>query len=359
MLPARRLVPLRTACLAISVAALLAGPAARADEDDGARAPVPLDARDVPPHEMWDAPEGSGPWVAIEGGAVLRSEGKREVGGMLLVGLPLDRWARRRSRAEAAAPAAPDPRPDATAAPARASSPPEARLAEAARARLGEPRGALAQAAPRLEDPPRSRRRTDVAAAPEPPPAAAPSAPDVPVPDPPPLVLRVTPAAARAAVRAALRQARLHDAEARIDSLASRAQSSALLPELRLRATRLLDEAESLSPTEYDPGRTTATGGTSTWLEARATWRLDRLVFADEEVPLERLRHDRAEAEARVAARTLELLFAWQRALTVEADLARPAEERVEATLRVLECAASLDVVTDGWFSRWRGSSGR
>ncbi|MEJ7730155.1 MAG: hypothetical protein WKG00_13165 [Polyangiaceae bacterium] len=323
MLPARH-APVLVARLALAIAALLHAPSLHADEDDLGHAPIPLDARDVPPHEMWDAGEGSGPWVAIEGGAVVRSEGKREVGGMLLVGLPFDRWARRRARAEAG--------------------------------------GALAQVPPRLDEPVRPRRRAAGSPALEPS-AAAPApplpAPESPAPDPPPLVLRVTPTAARAAVRAALRQARLEDAEARIDSLASRARSSALLPELRLRATRLLDEAESLSPTEYDPGRTTATGGTSTWLEARATWRLDRLVFADEEVPLERLRHDRAEAEARVAARTLELLFAWQRALTVEADLARPVEERVEATLRVLECEASLDVVTDGWFSRWRGKVGR
>jgi hypothetical protein len=325
MLPARRAPVVLAARLAVAIAALLHAPALHADEDDLGHAPIPLDARDVPPHEMWEAPEGNGPWVAIEGGAVLRSEGQREVGGMLLVGLPLDRWARRRARAEA--------------------------------------RGALAQVPPRLDEPTRPRRRAAVSPEPDPavapPPGPAPAPPEPTAPEAPPLVLQVTPAAARAAVRAALRQARLHDAEARIDSLASRARSSALLPELRLRATRLLDEAESLSPTEYDPGRTTATGGTSTWLEARATWRLDRLVFADEEVPLERLRHDRAEAEARVAARTLELLFAWQRALTVEADLARPVEERVEATLRALECEASLDVVTDGWFSRWRGKGAR
>src|SRR5690606_41297240 len=66
------------------------------------------------------------------------------------------------------------------------------------------------------------------------------------------------------------RSAKLDEGEARLDALASRARTSALLPELRLRATRAVDESESLSPTEYDPLRRTASGGTSTWFEARS-----------------------------------------------------------------------------------------
>jgi hypothetical protein len=169
----------------------------------------------------------------------------------------------------------------------------------------------------------------------------------------------ITPSTARDAVAAALRAARLSDPDARLDALASRARSSALLPELRIRATRLVDDAQNLSPTEYDPARTTASGGTSVWLEARATWRLDRLVFADDEVPIERMRQERAEARTHVITRVLELLFAWQRALALEADPGQTPEDHLAASLKVIECAATLDVLTDGWFSAWRRRKGQ
>ena len=80
------------------------------------------------------------------------------------------------------------------------------------------------------------------------------------------------------------------------------------------------DQTQALSPTEYDPGRVTASGGASFWLEARATWRLDRLVFADDEVALERVRDERAAARQKLVDRVLDLLFAWQRALAVRDD---------------------------------------
>ena len=86
--------------------------------------------------------------------------------------------------------------------------------------------------------------------------------------------VRVDAALARGAVAAALRRGRVAAAEDRLDGLASRSRSSATLPELRLRAMRVIDEDEALSPTEYDPSRTTLSGGSSTWLEARATWKL-------------------------------------------------------------------------------------
>src|SRR5206468_2423172 len=152
-----------------------------------------------------------------------------------------------------------------------------------------------------------------------------------------PVPIRVTPDAARGAVRAALRRAHLEAPGARIDDLASRARTSALLPELRLRAMRKVDETQNQAPTEYDPERTTASGGSGLWLEARATWRLDRLVFADDEVALERLRSERIEQQAKVARRVLELLYGWQRALALEADPLASPEEHLAATLEVLE----------------------
>ncbi len=182
----------------------------------------------------------------------------------------------------------------------------------------------------------------------EPPPAPD-ATPSAPAPPPAPLL---SPDLARGAVRAACKAARLDDAEHRLDSLASRAKTSALLPELRLRATRAIDETESLAPTEYDPLRRTASGGSSTWLEARATFRLDRLVFADDEIAVERLRISRATERTRLVAKILELLDAWQRARAAEADPAAKPEARQRARLAAVTAEVSLDVLTGGWFSR-------
>lgn len=197
--------------------------------------------------------------------------------------------------------------------------------------------------------------------------AETPRAPDgAPAPPPagsePAAPLLLSPDLARGAVRAACRAAKLDDAESRLDALASRARTSALLPELRLRATRAVDESESLAPTEYDPLRRTATGGASTWLEARATFRLDRLVFADDELAVERLRIARAAERSRLVAKVLDLLDAWQLARAAEADPAAEPIARQRASLAAASAEASLDVLTGGWFSkalRARGAEAR
>ena len=163
---------------------------------------------------------------------------------------------------------------------------------------------------------------------------------------------------ARAAVYAAQDAARVHAAMARVDGLASRARWSALLPRLRLRATRLVDESTSLSPTSYDPGRTTASGGASLWLEARTTWQLDRLVFASEEPRIERLRIAHRQRAKRIRLEVLELLHRWRAALLKVRDPALDSQACLEAELDADHAAASLDVMTDGWFSEWRARSG-
>lgn len=107
----------------------------------------------------------------------------------------------------------------------------------------------------RLADPPQ----------PEPKPAAAPTrTPALP------------PALARDCVAAALRSSGLGADDERIDAIVARARSSALLPETRLRAMRLWDDANhttTLSTTDgtnyYDAV------GANLVLEVRLTWRLD------------------------------------------------------------------------------------
>jgi hypothetical protein len=50
----------------------------------------------------------------------------------------------------------------------------------------------------------------------------------------------------------------------------------------------------------------------------------------------------------------LAALFEWQRAQVLEADPGLPSQEHLAAVLRSLEAEATLDVMTAGWFSRWR-----
>lgn len=157
---------------------------------------------------------------------------------------------------------------------------------------------------------------------------------------------------ARGAVAAALHRSRVVEAGARLASLASRSRSSAALPELRLRAMRVIDEDEALSPTEYDPSRVTAKGGSSTWMEARATWKLDRLVFAREEIAVERLRIGQARAVRVIEHDVLDGLARWQRARWRALDPEAPGDRRIEAELEAATLEAMLDVWTEGWFSR-------
>jgi len=91
--------------------------------------------------------------------------------------------------------------------------------------------------------------------------------------------------------------------------------------------------------------------GANLVLEVRLTWRLDRLLYAGDEPTLERVRLERQEARARLATRTLEALFAWQRAAVGQAGAAAGSPERADAALRAAEAEATLDVLTGGWFS--------
>ena len=176
---------------------------------------------------------------------------------------------------------------------------------------------------------------------------------DVHVPRPPSEPpTRVDASLARGAFRAALVRDRDAATEERLDSLSTRSRTSASLPELRLRVMRVIDEDEALAPTAYDPGRVTASGGTSTWLEARATWRLDRWVFAREEIAVEKMRMTRARARRAIEHDVLEALGRWQRARWMSLDPETPAERRIAAELEAAAAEAALDVITDGWFGR-------
>jgi hypothetical protein len=166
--------------------------------------------------------------------------------------------------------------------------------------------------------------------------------------------VRVSGVDARAAVDAAERHAALRRDEAHLADMASRARWSAALPNLQLRALRLTSETASLVPTAYDPTRITSTGGVSLWLEARATWALDRALFSEEEVRLERIARDIAADRQRLQRRVLDLLFGWQDAVLARLDPTSSFRECRQASLKEDQLTTELDFVTHGWFTRWR-----
>ncbi len=210
----------------------------------------------------------------------------------------------------------------------------------------------------RLADPPRRLRSPPLAPMPPPPPpppSLAPPVPTVPVPVPPPparLVELVPPAMARDCVSAALQTSGLGVDDARIDALVSRARTSALLPETRMRAMRLWDDANHTTTlATTDTANFYDAVGANLVLELRLTWRLDRLLYAGDEGTLERVRLERLDARTRLATRTLEVLFTWERATLEGRQAAAGSPEELSARLRASEAQATLDVMTAGWFS--------
>ncbi len=154
---------------------------------------------------------------------------------------------------------------------------------------------------------------------------------------------------ARSLVRAAWRASGLGETDAAMDALSQSARSSAWVPELRVRSERTEDEHTTLYYS--DPPRQYHVSGVKMAYEARLVWRFDKLIYAGDEPQIEHLRVTRIEARERLAHKTLEAFFALETSL---ADLGRAAPGSLEARehgFRAFEAAATLDVLTGGWFS--------
>jgi hypothetical protein len=168
--------------------------------------------------------------------------------------------------------------------------------------------------------------------------------------------LALTSRLARSSVSAAWRAAGIGPDDARLESIVSRARWSAVLPEARLRAVRF-EDARLATDVGTDSTRWRDSAGANVGFEGRLTWRLDRLLYADDEPQFERMKLERHDARSRIASRTLEALFHWQRAwidLRSLPPLSKGTREEVDAALRVLEAEAALDVLTGGWFTTVR-----
>jgi hypothetical protein len=162
-----------------------------------------------------------------------------------------------------------------------------------------------------------------------------------------PLVIQsLSPNAVRTLVAAAWKLSGVERDDA-LSDLAARARASALAPEVRLRAYRGIDAGARIYRVE-DSDRATVSDGTQSVFEARLSWRLDRLVFADEEVAIERIRLERAELKQRISSKVLDLLLRFQRARRAANDEALLAHEREEAALVAVESLIALDALTGG-----------
>lgn len=240
-------------------------------------------------------------WISLAGFTKQLVSGRRDVGGFVVVGLALDRIA--------------------------------------------------AGPVHRLADPPRPARTSQASTPPLPVPPAPSPAP-APVPQPAPAKIELVPAdVARDCVGAALKASGLGVDDARIDELVSRARASAWLPETRMRAMRLLVDANhTTTVATTDTANFYDAVGANLVLELRLTWRLDCLLYAGDEGTLERVRLERLDARSRLATRTLEVLFTWERAMVEARQATTGSPEETAARLRASEARATLDVLTAGWF---------
>ncbi len=82
--------------------------------------------------------------------------------------------------------------------------------------------------------------------------------------------------------------------------------------------------------------------GRGTAYEARATWRLDRLVFDGRELQVAAMGASRRRERRRLANRVIRAYFTWRRAMMARLEV------------RAEESAAELDAMTDGWFTEAR-----
>jgi hypothetical protein len=118
-------------------------------------------------------------------------------------------------------------------------------------------------------------------------------------------------------------------------SFRRRARLAGLAPWITLRTAR---------DTSWQDAGSAVGHGTS--FEARATWRLDRLVFDDHEPQAAAAELARLRERRRLAARVIRAYFAWRRAAGAGAS---SDDDRV--IVRIAEVTAELDALTDDWFS--------
>jgi len=173
----------------------------------------------------------------------------------------------------------------------------------------------------------------------------------------PPHTERVVPLGdlAQQAARVALETAGLDATDVAIDSLAARARTAALLPDLRF-------DVKYSSAGMHDYASTTGTVtssyfGPSYEVEGMLVFHLDRLAYSGQEARLERLRLERVRAREIVTQRVIDEMARWSKATAEERDTADGTETHADAVARRVSAQMALDVWTGGWFSRRLGQA--
>jgi hypothetical protein len=132
-----------------------------------------------------------------------------------------------------------------------------------------------------------------------------------------------------------------------LESMKGRARWSAFLPDVRLRAQKGAD----LYTRIYDSTATASTSGNdsnTSIYEVRLSFKLDRLLFADQEIAIERLRLSRIEERQKIRQKLIEILGHYERAMLV-IDAASVGDlDRANAQLEAFEALQALDVMTGG-----------
>ncbi len=137
----------------------------------------------------------------------------------------------------------------------------------------------------------------------------------------------------------------------RLENMGSRSRSSAWLPELRFRGQTSQDQALRLTPTDTDPFRYTQSGQNALLFEGQLTFHLARLVFADEELGIEKTRLQKEQERQELEQQIIKLVFEWRRQRMKSVATETLEEDQALAALAALEVEARLDVLTAGWFS--------
>ncbi len=143
------------------------------------------------------------------------------------------------------------------------------------------------------------------------------------------------------------RKASLRD----LASLHRRSRLSGLVPELRLRGVYGFDETVSQQDSGgLYPGDSTTRGGRDSLVEARLTFRLDRLIYGDRESSLYQKRRDVLSQSRKDQKDAIDALVAWMTAKREASDPSLLPDELFQALGREEQALLTLYHLTGGWF---------
>jgi hypothetical protein len=136
-----------------------------------------------------------------------------------------------------------------------------------------------------------------------------------------------------------------------LQDVGRRARLSGLVPELRLRGVYAFDETVSQEDSAgIYPGDSTTRGGRDSLLEARLTFRLDRLMYGDQEAVLFQKKRDLLIDAQKRSRMVSAALSQWLTARRKRADPSLLLDEWTRALKEEEDALLLLHVATDGWF---------